>query len=102
LTCRPLKLRFIPYTTLSDLEINVGDANDINKSLIIRDNGASWDTDTNVVITGHRVNLSQPNSKTLLNLDKVHLEDNIIIVKEIKDRKSTRLNSSHVKISYAV
>lgn len=65
-------------------EINVGDANDINKSLIIRDNGASWDTDTNVVITGHRVNLSQPNSKTLLDLDKVHLEDNIIIVKGLK------------------
>src|SRR5690606_40304402 len=41
------------------------------------------------------------NCSKLLKLCGKH-QDNLVLTTSVKDRKSTRLNSSHVKISYAV
>src|SRR5690606_40639090 len=59
------------------------------------------------ILAGHDVNLLglRGQAKTRLARLMVHLLDEYIPIiegSELKDRKSTRLNSSHVKISYAV
>src|SRR5690554_7123253 len=49
-----------------------------------------------------------PNSLIVSNLEEYYIEDDkyvsegLVLVKNKEDRKSTRLNSSHVRISYAV
>jgi len=68
-------------------DINYGDENDIDKGMVIRQNGANWDDENNIVITGHRINLSQPNHKTLLNLDDVESGDKILVLRTLPKEK---------------
>ena len=104
-------------------EINYGGEYDIDKGMVIRQNGAKWDDENNIVITGHRINLSQPNHKTLLNLDNVQSGDKILVLRPfpkenqdetafenrlVTEKESTnesyvnRLNDRVINISYTI
>src|SRR5690606_12465891 len=54
-------------------------------------------------LTGFQGRWQTISTEPLIICDTGHNEDGIKeVIKNLKDRKSTRLNSSHVKISYAV
>src|SRR5690554_7355120 len=61
----------------------------------------------NRITIGNNLNSNKMGSKGLIKVsDKFFKEDEInriaLVAPNVKDRKSTRLNSSHVRISYAV
>src|SRR5690606_39877700 len=100
LLSRPPRSTLFPYTTLFRSRFEGKRFNSPN-DVVVSSDGAIWFTDPAYGIDsdyeGHKAE-SEIGACHVYRIDPVTA--NVRIVAE--DRKSTRLNSSHVKISYAV
>src|SRR5690606_39715077 len=85
---RPPRSTLFPYTTLFRSDVEIPTLDDAAKSDLARELGLPWPA--RIIVAGS----THPGEEMIM-LEALQ------VVRQ-QDRKSTRLNSSHVKISYAV
>src|SRR5690606_39483121 len=98
-SCRPRSSSLFPYTTLFRSRANFID-DDIQDELYAYMGGIIRNFDCKLLIANGTAN----HGHLLVSMSKNHLVPTLVgaVKRDSSDRKSTRLNSSHVKISYAV
>src|SRR5690625_5787118 len=89
-TCSPLSLH-------DALPISVDNVTAVAQQAVLIDVGRTWLR----VLTGNTRKLDHWSGCTIGQHD-CHLQQSLDVAANVRDRKSTRLNSSHVAISYAV
>src|SRR5256885_8360231 len=91
---RPPRSTLFPYTTLSRSEVLRGDVLERLPA------GEAVDAIAHLGIAGHRPDPRIGEGRGEVR-HRVGLEEGVAVERDHQDRKSTRLNSSHLVISYA-